>query len=171
MKRSIIHFLRVIAVFAILNVVLVGGQKLWHHGAQQRLTTLNAQLDAQGSEIKQREAELKTLIASSEQSSATIAGLRAHVQRIEDQYPSGIPQSMYPSYVKLVDQCNLLVAGHNLDIARYNSLYEDYSQRIERYNALVKEANATSKQIGGTWYVIPVPVPRYANAHSATKPR
>jgi hypothetical protein len=169
MKRLVIRLLWVAAVFTILNVVLVGGQKLWHHGAQVKLATLKAQLDAKDREIKQREAELKTLSANSEQSTATITGLKARIQMIEGQYPSGIPQSIYHSYSELIDQCNSSVANHNLNIARYNSLYEDYTQRIEQYNTLVKEANAISKQVSGTWYVIPVP--RYAHERPATKAR
>jgi hypothetical protein len=169
-SEQAIRFLGVVVTLVILNVVAVGGQKLWHHGEKVKLETLKAQLDAQHSEITQREAELKVFGATSDQSAVTIAGLRTRADRIEEQYPSGIPRSIYPSYSELVDQCNLLVASHNANIARYNALYEDYSQRIERYNALVKEANATAKQIGGTWYIIPVPAPRYSRGRPAANP-
>jgi cell division protein FtsB len=171
MKRTIISFLTIIAVYTVINLALVGGQKLWHHRDQVNLDTLKARLDSQRSEITQCESELNTLNASSGQSAATIANLKSRVHTIEQQYPSGIPPSIYYSYSQLIDQCNSLVASHNETIARYNALYDDYSQRVERYNAIVKDSNAIARQIGVTWYVIPVPAPRYSHEQVTTRPR
>ena len=95
----IISFGAIILVFAVINLVLVGGQKLWHHGDQVKLDTLKAELDVQRNDIAQREAVLKTLGSSIDQYAAQISGLKSQAQAIEQQNPSGVPPDIYDSYV------------------------------------------------------------------------
>jgi cell division protein FtsB len=158
-----ISFGAIILVFAVINLVLVGGQKLWHHGDQVKLDTLKTELEVQKSDLDQREAELKTLGSSIDQYAAQIADLKSKAQAIEQQNPSGIPPDIYDSYKQLIDQCNSDVAKYNSGLDRSDALFQDYSQRIDRYNALIKESNDLSNQIGATWYIVPIPAPRFSH--------
>jgi hypothetical protein len=63
----------IIVLYGVINMLLVGGQKLWHHGDQVKLDTLKADLQVQLADITKREAELKTLGASIDESEAKIA--------------------------------------------------------------------------------------------------
>lgn len=56
-----------------------------------------------------------------------ITDLRNQIVAIETQYPRGIPPSIYPSYVALVDQHNALVRTQNGLVAQSNSLPCDAS--------------------------------------------
>ncbi|MNP52494.1 hypothetical protein D3C76_1468890 [compost metagenome] len=49
----------------------------------------------------------------------------------------------------------------------YNVLYDSYSGQLEAYNQKVNKANAISKEIGGTWYIVPFPGSRHAHHASS----
>ncbi len=144
-----------ILFFIIANVILVGGQKLWHLNDQKRLDEIKTDLEAQLPKIKSLEKELETLEISLDQMESRMNQLDVEIRTIESANPQGIPQAIYFSYSQKVDEYNSLIKQYNTSLTRFKNLYPDYSARVDSYNALVDEANSLAREIGGTWIIIP----------------
>jgi len=88
--------------------------------------SLRSQINALESQIASLESELK-------RNEATLANLLAQLRAIETQYPGGIPEPTYSSYVSLRSQ--------------YNALYAQYSQRFDQYRAAIDRDRALVAQL------------------------
>jgi hypothetical protein len=101
-KSLLIGIAGIVVVYGVLNLILVGGQSLWHSGDNKKLDQLKAELETENVEIERYESTAKT---------------------------------------------------RNLSVTEIN----DYKRKIDEYNKNVEEANKLAKEIGTTWYVVPVP--------------
>lgn len=153
-------------VYGVINVVFVGGQKLWHHADQKKLDSIKIELDFKRGALEQAEAKLQGLVAEMHRVDAESEIYRVNIDQVERSYPKGIPSEIYGSYKLSVSRYNELSGEHNSALRTYNMLYENYSGQLEVYNQAVNEANSISKKIGSTWYVVPFPGSRHAH-HSS----
>ncbi|QLC85420.1 hypothetical protein [Priestia megaterium] len=128
--------------FGIVNLVLVGGQKLWHHDDEVKLEKYETALKEQKSEINDYTTELEDLKSQAED-------LEEQINGYETDYPYGIPEELYADYEQMVDEYNSLVDD-------YDVKSQEYSDEIDSYNDKVEEANALAEEVGSTWYVVPV---------------
>jgi chromosome segregation ATPase len=146
-----------IVVYLILNVVLVGGQKLWHSKDQERLDAVMAILNRESPIIDSAQADLAIRLEDLNQSSAAIDQAKAALEALDRRYPNGMPNSVVARYNADVARLDPKVAEHNEHVAVYESMRVALENRIDEYNELVQEANALIEKIGPTWYVVPVP--------------
>lgn len=123
-----------VVLYGVGNLMLVGGQKLWHHDDQVKLDNIKTSLASENTKINNLEAELKTL--------------EIKIKRSES-YINNVGQNS--------NDYNSLVDEHNAKIANYNVIYNEYKRGIDQYNLHVNEANELAKSIGSTWYVVPIP--------------
>ncbi len=156
--------------FGAINLLLFGGQKIWHYNDQEKLDTLNPQIELMKSDLRSQEAQLRSLDTQISRCQAVIDRSRPTVQWYENTYPDGIPQNEYVQYCREVSEFNEWIDNKNTLVAQYNAIYPDYARRVDRFNAAITEANATAKRIGGTWYVIPIPLPA-VGGHQPTQVR
>lgn len=124
--------LLIVIVYGVINLVLVGGQEIIHHGDKVNLDKIEAELNNQKKDIERMELEIK----------AKLNFLDMTKKQID-------------STTNVVEH-NRLVDKYNLELPSYNSLNKQYSQKIDEYNMKVNEANNLSKEIGSTWYVVPI---------------
>ncbi|MEH7683645.1 hypothetical protein, partial [Priestia megaterium] len=129
-------------VYGIVNLVLFGGQKLWHHDDEVKLEKYETALKEQKSDIDDYETELENLKSQAED-------LELQIKGFEMDYPEGIPEEMYEDYELMVDEYNSLADD-------YDGKAQEYSDEIDSYNDKVEEANALAEEVGSTWYVVPV---------------
>jgi len=168
--RWVVGLISVVLVYVVINIFLVGGQKLWHYGDQKRLDELKEILNTEKVNIESLEKELKNMEQCLDTYTIRINKLKSDIQLIENRYPRGIPSNIYNNYIQLINDYNSLVDTYNSTLNKYNSKYEDYSHQIDKYNAMVVEANNLAKKIGTTWYVVPVPIPGVKTHEGVTKP-
>jgi multidrug resistance efflux pump len=140
--------------------VLVGGQKAWHYTDQVKLDKLKTELATERGSIANAETKLQSLDAEIKRADAEREQLKSGLDLIEVRYPSGIPSEAYDPYKQSVTRYNELVNAHNAIIQNYNTLYAAYSGQVDAYNQKVTQFNTLAKDIGSTWYVIPVPCGR-----------
>ncbi|QTL49972.1 hypothetical protein [Priestia aryabhattai] len=129
-------------VYGIVNLVLVGGQKLWHHDDEVKLEKYETVLKEQKNEIDGYTTELEDLKSQAED-------LKEQITGYETDYPYGIPEELYADYEQMVDEYNSLADD-------YDVKSQEYSDEIDSYNDKVEEANALAEEVGSTWYVVPV---------------
>ncbi len=144
------------AVFAITNLVLGGGQYLWHYAESQRLDTLKSQLDAEQPHIRALEARLQQMETELTGLASQIEALKAEIGALEKAHPHGIPEDRYAAYTKSAQHHNELAQAHNQKVTEQQTVYADYVARVDRFNAVVDEANALAQRIGGTRHVLPM---------------
>ncbi len=58
------------------------------------------------------------------------------------------------------NSANGYIDAYNSEVNDYNLMLDKYDSDVDSYNKLVTEANGLSKKIGGTWYIVPIPVGR-----------
>jgi len=136
----ILGLVALVAVYGVMNLVLVGGQYVWYYADNQKLEARLQQME-------------KDLAGSASQIEAVKAGIKA----VEKANPRGIPEDKYAAYSRSVRYHNELVEAHNQKVAEQQVVHGDYSSRVDQFNGLVEEANSLAKKIGGTWYVVPMP--------------
>jgi flagellar biosynthesis chaperone FliJ len=158
--RGIVSLAGIIVVYGVINLVFVGGQKLWHHSDHAKFDLLKAQLESEKLAISNAEARLQGFEDEMTRMEAQIESLESRIESTDRRYPSGVPSEIYASYNGSVSQYNELVDQHNSLLQNYNTLYPVYAARVDAYNEKVKKANIISKNIGGTWIIVPIPVPR-----------
>jgi len=56
------------------------------------------------------------------------------------------------------DSENGYIDAYNSQVDGYNIMLSEYESDVDNYNKLVAEANDLSKKIGGTWYIVPIPI-------------
>jgi chromosome segregation ATPase len=130
-------------IYVILNVFVVGGQKLYHHDDQARLDSLKSELKEQKATIDNDESELTS-------KEDDLSSLKEEVETYESDYPDGVPEEYYDEYRQKVND-------YNSQLTDYKDQYSTYQNELGSYNEKVKEANALAKKIGSTWYIVPVP--------------
>jgi hypothetical protein len=123
-------------VYGLINLVLVGGQKVWHSGDQKKLTQIQSILDDEKKDLDRIEGELTSK--------------NANLDKLEIDLKANKNGN--------IDRYNKLVDEYNMKLGAYNQQYDDYKKRITSYNDKVNEANSIAKKIGSTWYVVPIPV-------------
>ncbi len=70
----------VLAGYAVINLALVGGQKLSHQGEQAQLNAIKVGLDTENLKIKEIESQLQEMGDRLKESSSKIKNLKSHVQ-------------------------------------------------------------------------------------------
>jgi hypothetical protein len=158
--RSGMGLLGVVVFYVVVNLVLVGGQELYHHQDQVTLDSMERVLETERADIHRAAMELQALSGAVDSTEIEISRLKSSITGIENRYPAGIPTTLYAGYSRDVDRHNTLARAHNASLAQYEALYAAYSARVDGFNSMVDSANALAKSIGGTWYIVPVPGPR-----------
>lgn len=146
MKRipSVVVSIIVVAIiYGLINLVLVGGQKVWHHDDEAKLDELKVELK----DLKASIGGYEDLLTEID---GELTGSKEEVDSYESDFPEGIPEEYYEDYTSAVN-------GYNEQLDTYNIEYDKYSSEIDSYNEKVEEANAVSEDIGSTWYVVPMP--------------
>ena len=98
----VIAIVGILIVYGVINLVLIGGQELFHYNDKKELKEIHAQLEVQEGEIL-----------------------------------------LYENKVR----------NGTISEAEYN----DYEKKTNMYNQKVDEYNKLAEEIGGTFYVIPIP--------------
>lgn len=155
-----------VVLFVALNLILVGAQELWHRGDNAKLDLLKMQLKSEREIIGSAETKLEGLEASVKRLESEASDLNGSIGRLETQYPQGVPSALYAAYERSVSDYNRLVGQRSAALATYSATYDNYSAQLDAYNEKVKAANALAERVGGTWYVVPIPVPG-RGAHSS----
>lgn len=131
---SVVGILAIIVIYAIINFAIVGGQKLMDRDENKRLDVLKTEIEQGEKQIKSLESEL--------------ANFEEELADIENELESETDEHTY----------NELVDSYNGSLDVYNSKYDHYIVELDEYNAKVDEANELSEKIGGTWYILPIPI-------------
>lgn len=139
-KAGIISVVVVIIFYAVLNAVLVGGQKAVHHGDEEKFNSLKTQVETE-------QASLNTESTGIDSEEAQLVEMR---NRINGYEASGA----YDAHDSLVDPYNSLRNKYLSDVAAYNS-------KLPAYNAKVEEVNKLAESVGSTWYVVPIPTGKH----------
>ncbi len=158
-RNFVVSIIGIVVVFGAINLLSIGGHRIWHHNDQEKLDGLKSQIDLMKQDLGRQEAQMKGLDAQISRSQEAIDRTKPILQRYENSYPDGIPEDQYGQYCRELGQYNGWVQNKNVLVAQYNAIYQDYGGRVDRCNAAITEANATAKEIGGPWYVIPIPLP------------
>jgi hypothetical protein len=103
------------------------------------------------------ESELGELSRHVEEERSELSDRKTSIEVIEGRYAAGAPPSVHSAYSRSINEYNALASSNNASMKRYQDLHAAYSGRVDAYNAQVKEANALGENIGGTWYVVPMP--------------
>ncbi len=179
----IVSLLVTAVVLIVGNVVVVGGQYLWHQKDYAKLDAIKQEMASQkialsaqesdlstkGAEIDQQKQELERKKTELTNLKQEMAALRTSLDQTERSNPNGIPSASFPEYRSTVDQynqlvrtTNQLVESYNTErdkfnsyVDAYNAEHSNYSKSIDAYNGRVTEANAVSKTIGGTIVLVP----------------
>ncbi|MCY1407425.1 hypothetical protein D3C76_385050 [compost metagenome] len=117
----------VTVMFVVINFVLVGAQKIWHHADQEKLALIKAELDYERGALEQTEAKLKGLAVEMHRGDAESETLKIKLDQTEKRYPKGIPSEIYGSYKISISRYNELSGEHNAVLRAYNVLYDSYS--------------------------------------------
>lgn len=136
-KQGLIGLLAVAVLYGVINLILVGGQHLWHGEERSNLKTIEAELKVGEREINKLEQGLTAILS--------------HLEEIERKMEGDISVAEY----------NDLVDKLNSDIDLYTSNYRKYEYKISAYNKKVEEANELAEKIGSTWYVVPIPIGKH----------
>lgn len=56
------------------------------------------------------------------------------------------------------EQANGDNSDYNAQVDDYNSKLTEYKSDVNDYNNTIQQANDLSKKIGGTWYIVPIPL-------------
>lgn len=131
---SVVSVLLLIVAYGVINLFIVGGQKLMDRDENKRIEILKTEIEQSDKRIKSLENEL-TLLEDE------LADIKSNADSETDE----------DAYNELADSYN-----GSLDI--YNSKYDLYEAEIADYNTKVDEANELSEKIGGTWYILPIPI-------------
>jgi len=125
-----------VVVFGLINLVFVGGQEALHHGDQSRLDTLKTELTTE-------KAQLESL-------SATITSEESYLTTTGKQMDTYKANGQISAYNSLVDPYNSTYDAYVANINQYNA-------SLPSYNAKAEEANKLAKNIGSTYYIVPLP--------------
>lgn len=151
MKKGLV----ILLLFVMINIVVVGGQKLAHLGDSSRLNEIRQVLDKERPEIDSLENELGIEAARIDQAKTRLLELDSEINAFESKYPKGIPKRLHKTYNQKVNEYNSMIAPYEDKIQQYNIILNDYNTRVDSYNSLVDEAKALSAKIGTTWYIVP----------------
>lgn len=140
----IISLVGLIIVYGAINLVLYGGQELWHKGDTDKLHVIEEFLKGKKVEMDSIEQRLVT----------TETDLNARKSQL-DRYKA--INDIY-HYNLGVDSYNSLLGDYRLYLEQYNNALSIYNQKIDEGNELIKKT-------GTRWYVIPIPIPSKSIAH------
>lgn len=129
----IVGIIFIALVYGIINFVFVGAQSLYHSKDNAKLEVIKSDLDEKLKNIRNQEGILKAQENFLDKTKRTI------------------------DITTDVDDHNNLVDKYNVEISLYRANYSRYSQDLESYNLNVNEANKLAKEVGTTWYVVPIP--------------
>ncbi|MDB5166851.1 MAG: hypothetical protein JWM37_923 [Candidatus Saccharibacteria bacterium] len=142
--KSILKYLApvliVVALYAIVNGVAFGVQKIANRDDQKKLDSLTSQIDTQE----------KTLNDLDKKITAEEAQLTALDKKITDEEETADDETY-----------NNDVAAYNKLVDLYKADIDAYNKQIPAYNAKVTEANELAKKVGSTWYVVPLPTNKH----------
>jgi chromosome segregation ATPase len=131
----------ILLLYLIANVLLVGGQKLWHRGDQARLDQLQAFLKDERSQIEQLEGEMKVC---SEQDT-TCTDLLNRYSRTDKIHKAELKK--LDSLNQRVTQLESSVRGCLPDVSDCQAQYRKYSETVDSYNSEVRTANASLRRL------------------------
>lgn len=157
-----IYVLSIIIGFVALNMVVIGGQKLWHRNDRQRLDTFKREIEAERFQIRESENALALSFSQLELLKKQIASRAIDIAAIESRYSGRIPEPEFTNYRRIINENNGRVTEHNQLLFSYRENHARYSSELAAANEKIDEANALAKKIGGIWYVIPIPGVRRA---------
>lgn len=124
--------------FGILNLILWGGQEIYHSGDRRQIKEIEILLDGEKREIANLEKKIEADEANLKQTNDKLNHLKS-IGSI-DEYNAG------------VDEFNLFLEWHRQDITNYKN-------RLAAYNVKVDEVNVLIQKSGSRFYIIPVPLP------------
>jgi chromosome segregation ATPase len=134
--RWIAGWLIVILVYGAANLVLVGGQKLWHRTDEAKLDHLEALLKGERNQIEQLEAQLKACFDPEKA-----------CEDLLNRYSES--DTIHKAQLKKLDSLNQRVVrlesrvkGCVPNESDCETQYAQYSQTVDTYNSEVRKANA-----------------------------
>lgn len=179
----IISLCTMAAVLVVGNLILVGGQRLWHRDDYAKLDSMKKQMEERKTLISTEEAALRSKAAQLNEAEkdldkkknqlayfkTSLTQLRNKIDSTEKTYPDGIPSEEFSNYKlniaeynrtvrssnKLVGSYNKLRDEFNAAVDAYNTEHGKYSGDIRTYNGQVVQANAVSSRIGSTIVLVP----------------
>jgi hypothetical protein len=154
-KTWVIALLGIATLFGVVNLIVWGGQKLWHYSDQKRLDEIQQVLEIERLKLDQLEATLKKLHHSLDEKETTLKQLDSTIDDLAAKNPNGLSGAEYDGYMLLIENYNKNAPLYNDSLKYYDSLHHNYLLDIGAYNSKVKEANVLANKIGTTWYVVP----------------
>ncbi len=130
--------IRYILIFVVINVLLWGGQEIYHYSDTQKIKEIDSFLQTEKSLIINLEAKI-----SSEESE--IENLKSELE-------------LYKT-LGYIDSYNSEVDNFNNLLEQYKSDLYDYNLKLTNYNNKVDEENILIKKSSSRWYLIPIPLP------------
>jgi chromosome segregation ATPase len=144
-----------VALFAIINLVVVGVQKLAHMSDQKELDSITRILKEERPQLEAAEGNLRSLALQLDTLEARMSPLETTIKYYETTYPIGIPSSLYADYSAKVDEYNSLIDPYNAALTQFKILHPSYQARIDAFNSRVDEAERLAAKIGSTWILVP----------------
>jgi hypothetical protein len=133
----------VLRIAVIASVALIGREL---HVRQTKITAIAGVIDVERDAIDRAETGIDDLERQIGAAADGIGLLDAHITRVEQGHPRGVPPSEYEAYRRLVAERNALADRQNALIARQRLLLEEYGRRVATHNARVADATGLTRR-------------------------
>lgn len=146
----------VAAMLLEINFVFVGVQHFEKRGDRIKLSSLEIELGAKRSTMREMESWLEEITLELSSSSFEIRTLKSKIEALDQNYPAGIPVNFRAEYNQAVEQHNFLAVKHNAAVSKYDALYINYSEVVDQHNSLTNQVENLEKRLGRTVYFLPI---------------
>jgi uncharacterized protein YoxC len=158
-------FISLVAVYGIVNLVLYGGQEMYHASDKRAYEALSQVMEQRKADIQGKRSQIQALEASIEERGSQIDRLKAELRSIEQQYGSiGAPTSVYVRYEGMIAEVNGLIKQIKPMIERHSQLVDSFNAEVDGYNNQIPQLNDLSHRAFDRWILIPIPLGRHAPA-------
>jgi uncharacterized protein YoxC len=155
----------VLVVYAVINLILYGGQEVFHAGDKQAYDALSQEMEQKKADIETKRGQIQNLEATIEGRRSQIERIEADVHSTERQYAStGAPDDVYSRYKGMITEGNALIKQTNLMVDQHNRLVDSFNAEVAAYNAQVPQINDLGHRAFDRWILIPIPLGRHAPA-------
>ena len=130
------YIAKIIMVFIFLNVLIWGGQEIYHRKDVEKIEGIETYLDNEKKSINDLEQKIELESSSIEEQ-----------KRLLNNYKINGQGSVY----------NANIEGYNKLLQSYKSDLSTYDQKLEAYNSKTKEVNSLIEKTESRWILIPIP--------------
>jgi chromosome segregation ATPase len=146
-----------------INLLLWGGQKLYHMGTEREITANELKLSELKGKVSAAESVAQSLESERNQYESRLESLQIRLKEFE-KLAGGrktLPTKLYRDYEKVRNEHNDVVDLYNAANEKYDKEYDQYQALRTEHNTLVDQTNAKIEAVH-YWYLIPIPLPKRA---------